>query len=98
MDLLLLKNDGTLWRWGTNHFEWSQWRTNWPTVRTFNPRQIGTNSDWREIIPSLWWIGCARKTDGSVWTVGEDYKTGRDELKHATNLDQIVSQTSSFER
>ncbi len=46
---LLLKNDGTLWRWGTNHLDLRQWRTNWPTVRNNPPRQIGTNADWQEI-------------------------------------------------
>ena len=32
-DVLLLKNDGTLWwwGWGTNRFDWNTWQTNWPT-------------------------------------------------------------------
>ena len=91
-NFLLLKNDGTLWRWGTNRFDWNDLQTNWPTMRAFNPRQIGTNSDWKE-------VSCnpvdrfARKTDGSVWSVFFNEKTGRDEFERQTNLDQVVFQT-----
>jgi hypothetical protein len=91
---LLLKRDGTLWRWGTNNNNRSQWQTNWPTVRAANPCQIGTNSDWQEIIST--WTDYARKNDGTVWSVGVDWKTGKDELERRTNLDQIVSQSFSL--
>ncbi len=83
---MLLKNDGTLWRWGTNHLDWSQWQTNWPTVRNNPPQQIGTNSDWQGI--SNGWLANAKKTDGSVWTVGMDFKTGQDKLEQHTNFDR----------
>ena len=91
---LLLKTDGTLWRWGrTNKIDWSECQTNWPSVRTFQPRQIGTNSDWKEILPSNW-NNIARKADGSVWHIWES--SGKDVLERATNLDQVVFQTCSF--
>ena len=93
--LLLLKKDGTLWKWGTNRFERSQWRTNWPTVRIFNPRQIGTNSDWKEIFSALWNYSYARKTNGSIWVVTVDSKTEKDKWVRETNLDQVVFQTFS---
>jgi len=92
-EILLLKADGTLWRWGTNRLDWNQWQTNWPTVRTFKPRQIGTNSDWKEIGSGEWWNGYARKTDNSVWAVTEVWKTGKFELQRQTNLDQVVFQS-----
>jgi hypothetical protein len=92
-NFLLLKNDGTLWRWGTNRFDWNSLQTNWPTVRTSQPHQIGTNSDWKEIFNG--WIANARKTDGSVWTIVVDSKTGKDEFQQQTNLDQVVFQTFS---
>jgi ABC-type transport system involved in multi-copper enzyme maturation permease subunit len=94
-NFLLLKNDGTLWRWGTNRFDWNDLQTNWPTVRAFNPRQIGTNSDWKE-------VSCnpgerfARKTDGSVWSVLFNEKTGRDEFERQTDLGQVEFQTLSY--
>jgi ABC-type transport system involved in multi-copper enzyme maturation permease subunit len=96
VNFLLLKRDGTLWRCGTNNYNYnrSQWQTNWPTVRAAQPRQIGTNSDWQEIIST--WTGYARKNDGTVWSVGVNSETGKDELERRTNLDQIVSQSFSM--
>jgi alpha-tubulin suppressor-like RCC1 family protein len=85
-NFLLLKSDGTLWRWGTNHFNWDGLVTNWPTVRNSKPYQIGTNSDWKEI---------GRKTDGSAWAVVVDSKTGIDRIGRWTNMDQIPPQTVS---
>ena len=91
---LLLKTDGTLWNWSsTNHFDWIEWRTNWPSVRTFQPRQIGTNSDWKEIFNG--WVVNAQKTDGSAWIVAVDSKTGKDVIERRTNYDQIMPQTFS---
>ena len=87
--VVLLKTDGTLWRWGATTNEFHEW----PGLRTFTPCQIGTNSDWQELFS----LGgtCARRTDGRVWQLNVDWKTGRDELTRATNLDVVVSQTAS---
>ena len=93
-EVLLLKNDGTLWRWGTNRFDWSNWQTNWPNLRTYPLHQIGADSDWKEICSC--WINFARKTDGSVWKVGVNDKSGEDELRRETNLDQVSFKTLSF--
>jgi ABC-type transport system involved in multi-copper enzyme maturation permease subunit len=90
---LLLKKDGTLWQWGTNRVDWTEWRTNWPSVRASRPQQVGTNSDWKEIFGD--WTRYARKTDGSTWAVHMDWKTGKDEMERNTSLDQIVPQTFS---
>jgi hypothetical protein len=90
---LLLKKDGTLWQWGTNRWDWSQWQTNWPSVRASKPQQVGTNSDWTGVFSHR--TGYARKTDGSIWMVHVDLKTGKDELERRANLDQFVPQTFS---
>jgi ABC-type transport system involved in multi-copper enzyme maturation permease subunit len=82
--VLLLKNDDTLWRWGTNRMDWSGWQTNWPSVRHYQTRQIGTNSDWQEISNAGYFN--ARKTDGSVWSVRMDSRIGIDELERHTNF------------
>jgi hypothetical protein len=94
---LLLKTDGTLWRWGdTNRVDSSQWQTNWPTVRADKPYQIGTDSDWKEFLSDQW-LNFVRKSDGSVWTVNfDEFKTEKDELKRQTNLDQVTFQTLSM--
>jgi ABC-type transport system involved in multi-copper enzyme maturation permease subunit len=92
---MLLKTDGTLWFWGsTNHYDASEWRTNWPSVRTFQPRQIGTNSDWKQIFNG--WAVNAQKTNGSAWVVAFNFKSGKDVIEHRTNYDQIVPQTFSW--
>jgi ABC-type Na+ efflux pump permease subunit len=87
--VVLLKTDGTLWRWGCLTNELHQW----PGLRTFTPYQIGTNFDWQELF-TVGWI-FARQTDGRVWRLSVDWKTGKDELGRVTNYDEIVSQTAS---
>jgi ABC-type transport system involved in multi-copper enzyme maturation permease subunit len=87
--IVLLKSDGTLWRWGSVTNELHQW----PGLRAFTPYQIGTNSDWQELF-TLGGI-FARRTDGRVWHLNVNWKTGLDELGRATNYDEIVSQTAS---
>ncbi len=91
--ILLLKKDGSLWRWGTNHFDLGGWPQVWPGVRAFQPYQIGADSDWTGIY-LLNGIR-ARKADGSVWLVWGQGKNGKDELIRATNYDQIASQKFS---
>jgi ABC-type transport system involved in multi-copper enzyme maturation permease subunit/alpha-tubulin suppressor-like RCC1 family protein len=88
--VVLLKKDGTLWRWGTNRLDWRDWPQDWPGLRAFQPYQIGTNTDWSELNRSL-----ARKTDGSVWTVLANDRTRKHGLVRETNYDQIVTQRFS---
>jgi ABC-type transport system involved in multi-copper enzyme maturation permease subunit len=87
--IVLLKRDGTLWRWGSVTNELHQW----PGLRAFTPRQIGTNSDWQEL--STMGGIYARQADGRVWHLNVDWKTGDDELDRMTNYDGIVLQTTS---
>jgi hypothetical protein len=93
--VLLLKNDGTLWRWGTNHVDWNNRQNNWPNLLIYQPNQIGTNSDWKEI-GGTWWYDLARKTDGSVWAANLNEKSGKHELQRDTNLDQVSFPTLSL--
>jgi len=60
---LLLKTNGTLWMWGTNRWNWKK---NWPGLHAFQPKQLGTNSDWAEIYTDKG-RKFFRKTDGEVW-------------------------------
>jgi hypothetical protein len=87
--VVLLKSDGTLWRWGCLTNDLHQW----PGLRTFTPYQIGTNSDWQK----LFTMGGSflRRADGRVWHLGVNWKTGKDELTRATNYDGVVLQTAS---
>jgi len=89
--VLLLKNDGTLWSWGwgTNRFEWNTWKTNWPSLHAYQPHQIGADSDWQEITGNPWNY-FARKSDGSVWGISVNYKSGEYELGRDVDLDQTA--------
>jgi hypothetical protein len=65
---LLLKKDGTLWCWGTNHVEWTQNEgSRWPGLRALKPYPVCTNSDWAQVFSFS--DVYARKNDGTVWTL-----------------------------
>jgi hypothetical protein len=88
---VLLKTDGTLWRWGCPTNEMHQW----PGLRAFTPYQYDTNADWQE----LFTMGriFARQTNGHVWYLDVNWNKGiaKEELVRETNYDEIVSQTAS---
>jgi ABC-type transport system involved in multi-copper enzyme maturation permease subunit len=62
--VLLVKNDGTLWRWGVTNFD-SKHET-WPGLQAFTPQRFGTESNWAEV-SQLNYRFQLRKTDGIVW-------------------------------
>ncbi len=68
LSVLLVKNDGTLWRWGPVNFDLNH--KPWPGLRTFTPYRLGTESNWAGFIESDFET-CLRKIDGSLWT--QDY-------------------------
>jgi ABC-type transport system involved in multi-copper enzyme maturation permease subunit/alpha-tubulin suppressor-like RCC1 family protein len=77
--LLLVKNDGTLWRWGATNWNYKT-HNQWPGLRSFTPYRLGTESNWAETFladnqP------CLRKTDGSVWTTWNSGDTNRQTVK-----------------
>jgi len=86
--VLLLKKDGTLWRLGTNRFDWRDWPQKWPGLRAFKPCQIGTNSDWNKISAAGGYGFLAQKFDGTTWAVRIN-RDGKDEMKPETKFDQI---------
>ena len=65
LSVLLVKNDGTLWRWGPHSFDLKH--KPWPGLRTFTPYRLGTESDWAEVSQHGYDL-YFRKTDGSIWT------------------------------
>jgi alpha-tubulin suppressor-like RCC1 family protein len=69
--LLLIKRDGSLWQWGPARFDERQ---QWPGLASFEPRRVGTDSDWATLHPSQ-----ARtygwKRDGTAWSL--DHGQGR---------------------
>ena len=65
----LVKNDGTLWRWGDPRFD-SQHKQ-WPGLRTFTPELLGAETNWAEVFREANSQLLFRKTDGTVWTWGD---------------------------
>ncbi len=62
---LLIKTDGTLWRWGPTNF--AAYHKQWRGLATFTPLRVGTESNWDGFIHSEDEV-FLRKTDGSFWT------------------------------
>jgi hypothetical protein len=58
-----LKHDGSLWRIGTNRFNWKH---EWPGLRSFIPQQVGRETDWAEILVLNNHL-TLRKLDGRVY-------------------------------
>ncbi|HTV62623.1 MAG TPA: ABC transporter permease subunit [Verrucomicrobiae bacterium] len=67
--VLLIKTDGTLWRWGSPDFDVNH--KPWPGLRTFTPERLGLGSNWAGFLGSYF----LRKTDGIVWA-DEDVNAG----------------------
>jgi len=87
--VLLLKTDGTLWRWGDPRIPKPGSRAAsaaLPLLRNTAPRQIGTSADWQglthEVGPGV------QKADGTIWSIRSNAKTGVDEIKHSPKLEQ----------
>jgi len=83
---LLLKNDGTLWRW--EDYDWNQWE-HLPALKL---KQVGVDSNWKELFNT--WPGYARKNDGSVWVV--EARHGKESFQQEANLDQVAFRTLSL--
>ena len=66
--VVLLKQDGTMWRLGTNSFNES--KQHWPGFDSFIPRRLGKESDWANILPLTRRSGVyAWKRDGRAWVL-----------------------------
>ncbi len=63
-----IRNDGTLWAWGSNNYGELGDGTN---INKFVPTQIGSNSDWAKVACGGWHT-VAIKNDGSLWTWGRN--------------------------
>jgi hypothetical protein len=65
LEMLLVKNDGTLWRWGTTNWNYKKYNE-WPGFQAFTPQRLGTESNWAKVFLADNQL-CLRKTDGSLW-------------------------------
>lgn len=78
--VFLLKTNGTLWRLGT---DWVDWRKGRPSLRTFTPERLGTDSDWVDLSAGEGPTGPIqfRKADGRVWVLGGSGVTQADAVR-----------------
>jgi hypothetical protein len=81
---LLVKSDGTLWRWGVTN--WDNKLHEWPGFRAFTPYRLGTESNWAEVF-LLGYEPCLRKTDGSVWTPTDRWTPWNGNQKQTLDLE-----------
>jgi hypothetical protein len=63
--ILLVKTDGTLWRWGPQKWRYQK---SWPRLQSFTPYRLGTESNWAEVFAGEYQQPVLRKTDGELWT------------------------------
>jgi alpha-tubulin suppressor-like RCC1 family protein len=68
-DALAVKNDGTLWSWGSNSS--GQLGQN-GTIRRSSPVQVGTDINWSKIAINGNESSFAIKTDGTLWSWGRN--------------------------
>lgn len=64
--VLLMKDDGTLWRWGPTKFDVRN--KQWSELRLLTPHQLGTESNWAGFLGSGYQT-FLRKKDGSIWVL-----------------------------
>jgi ABC-type transport system involved in multi-copper enzyme maturation permease subunit/alpha-tubulin suppressor-like RCC1 family protein len=84
--MLLVKNDGTLWRWGTTN--WNYKHNKWPGMQSFTPYRLGTESNWAEVFLDDYQLRF-RKTDGSLWTTWFDKQEQKIELEPGFSLQRL---------
>jgi len=75
--MLLVKTDGTLWRWGAP--DW-KWKKQWPGLHSFTPQRLETEPNWVEAF-SDGNQPCLHKTDGSIWTTWVSGGTDREVIR-----------------
>ena len=67
--VLLVKNDGTLWRWGPTKFDFRQ--KPWPGLPSFTPYRLGMKSNFAGFIKSGYQT-FLRERDGKMWLLDFD--------------------------
>jgi alpha-tubulin suppressor-like RCC1 family protein len=65
-----LKQDGSLWAWGSNY--WGELGVGSSEQFVTVPTQVGTDADWKSVDTNRW-NTFALKQDGSLWAWGYNY-------------------------
>jgi hypothetical protein len=72
-NFMILKRDGSLWRWGTNDYDWKHQAISIPRKleldRKMMPWRVDAETNWIDLV-SPHGIAYAKKRDGSLWKSG----------------------------
>lgn len=79
-----IKTDGTLWAWGKNDLGQLG---NGNTTNQFAPVQLGTATNWESVSCGGYDFAIALKTDGSLWTWGQN---DFGQLANGTTTPQLI--------
>jgi len=82
--MLLLRKDGTLWRWGTNRLDSRQ---KWPGLRSFELYRFGADSDWADIVSAGASV-YAWKRDGHAWILSRPLRSRANTLEPGWEMDR----------
>jgi alpha-tubulin suppressor-like RCC1 family protein len=86
--MILLKTDGTLWRWGAKH--WDQWLVD------LKPHRLGDESDWMEIISTDFGLFAWEK-DGRAWKFNSQTK-GTQNPQMSLDPEVVLERWESFDK
>ena len=79
LGFLLLKEDGTLWIWGTNGYSWRDLSNSFPRKLKLDlvtpPVRTGAESNWVEVFTSSdQSAACAKQSDGGILKLSGEWK------------------------
>jgi len=95
--ILLLKKDGSLWqRYNTNGSAIIK-KSTWPVFRHAPLKQIGSDTDWQEILSDRGGSDVFKKKDGSLWIFQNDEVTQRKGMERfASPFPYVYENSSSY--
>lgn len=90
---LAIRNDGTLWSWGSNNFGKLGYST--ATGTNPNPNRVGSSNNWQSVSAGEW-HSAGIKSDGTLWVWGYNvYGQGGQGTSGTTNAILAMSQVGT---
>jgi ABC-type transport system involved in multi-copper enzyme maturation permease subunit/alpha-tubulin suppressor-like RCC1 family protein len=91
--VVLLKTDGTLWRWSETTNAVSKQLRKWPGLRSFQPHRLGTESDWARVMSGTGSI-FVWKRDGRAWVL---HPANRNLIEVELEPGTVIERLESFD-
>ncbi|HEV2395184.1 MAG TPA: hypothetical protein VG146_22765, partial [Verrucomicrobiae bacterium] len=90
--VVLLKNDGSLWRWSS---ELDTGKGEWSSLRSFEPSHIGADSDWVKVIAARRAVYCWKR-DGRAWAINPWVRGERNETLRPEGFQRLPQFDHNF--